>query len=66
LGSVMTLRMQRLFDGQGRVLLPGLIDAHVHVQGEENLVQLVSHGITTALDMGNDLKTYEHLRAREA
>jgi imidazolonepropionase-like amidohydrolase len=62
----MTLRMQRLFDGQGRVLLPGLIDAHVHVQGEENLVQLASHGITTALDMGNDLKTYEPLRAREA
>jgi dihydroorotase-like cyclic amidohydrolase len=55
-----------IIDGQGCVLLPGLIDAHVHLHGEENLVQLASHGITTALDMGNDLKTYEPLRVREA
>jgi imidazolonepropionase-like amidohydrolase len=52
-------------DCQGCVLLPGLIDAHVHLHGEENLVQLASHGITTALDMANDLKTYGPLRARE-
>lgn len=55
-----------IIHGQGCVLLPGLIDAHVHLHGEENLVQLASHGITTALDMGNDLKTYKPLRAREA
>ena len=38
-------------DGQGGVLLPGLIDAHIHLHGLDTLEQLVSHGITTGLDM---------------
>jgi imidazolonepropionase-like amidohydrolase len=54
-----------IIDGQCCVLLPGLIDAHVHLHGEENLIQLASHGVTTALDMANDLKRYEALRARK-
>lgn len=32
-------------------LLPGFIDAHVHLVAEHNLRQLVSFGVTTALDM---------------
>jgi imidazolonepropionase-like amidohydrolase len=38
-------------DGTGGVLLPGLIDAHVHLHGRESLEQLSSWGVTTALDM---------------
>jgi hypothetical protein len=40
-----------IVDGNGGVLLPGLIDAHVHLHGEETLKQLASFGITTGLDM---------------
>lgn len=38
-------------DGGGRVLLPGLIDAHVHLLGPGDLDRLAAHGVTTALDM---------------
>lgn len=38
-------------DGRDGVLLPGFIDAHVHLHGEENLAQLAEAGVTTALDM---------------
>ena len=41
----------RSIDGRGGVLLPGLIDAHVHLHGSENLEQLAAFGVTTALDM---------------
>lgn len=40
-----------VIDCGGAVLLPGLIDAHVHLTGQENLAQLASYGVTTALDM---------------
>lgn len=40
-------------DGNGGVLLPGLIDAHVHVDAAGHLEKLVSHGVTTAFDMAN-------------
>ncbi|MQY22273.1 amidohydrolase family protein [Nocardia macrotermitis] len=36
---------------EGRVLLPGLIDAHVHLHGRHTLEQLAAWGVTTALDM---------------
>lgn len=39
-------------NGSAGVLLPGLIDAHVHLHGPSNLDQLAHSGITTALDMG--------------
>ena len=35
------------------MLLPGLIDAHVHLQGPETLRQLAEHGVTTGLDMAS-------------
>jgi imidazolonepropionase-like amidohydrolase len=38
-------------DGAGKTLLPGLIDAHVHVHGEESLEQALLFGVTTELDM---------------
>lgn len=41
----------RTLDGQGAVLLPGLIDAHVHLSDRRGLEQLAQNGVTTALDM---------------
>ncbi|MEV0845418.1 amidohydrolase family protein [Streptomyces sp. NPDC049954] len=38
-------------DGCGGTLLPGLFDAHVHLNFPEDLTRLAGHGITTALDM---------------
>lgn len=38
-------------DGQGGTLLPGLIDAHVHITNPQELAQLASWGVTTGLDM---------------
>ncbi len=41
-----------LVDGTGCMLLPGLIDAHVHLRGVADLHELARWGVTTALDMG--------------
>ncbi|GAA4784053.1 hypothetical protein GCM10023200_17010 [Actinomycetospora chlora] len=38
-------------DGRGMTLLPGLVDAHVHLRGAGNLGQDLRHGVTTVLDM---------------
>jgi imidazolonepropionase-like amidohydrolase len=38
---------------RGGVLLPGLIDAHVHLRGTGDLAELARWGVTTALDMGS-------------
>ena len=40
-----------IVDGAGKTLLPGLIDAHVHVHGAETLEQALLFGVTTELDM---------------
>ncbi len=39
--------------GRGATLLPGLIDAHVHLRGPGDLEELARWGVTTALDMGS-------------
>ena len=44
-------QVARVIDGEGGVLLPGLIDAHVHLHGRLTLDQLAGFGVTTALDM---------------
>jgi imidazolonepropionase-like amidohydrolase len=41
----------QVIDGAGGVLLPGLIDAHVHLHDRRTLEQLAGFGVTTALDM---------------
>ena len=40
-------------DGQGGTLLPGLIDAHVHLLGLSELEHAAEWGVTTMLDMGS-------------
>lgn len=39
-------------DGEGGILLPGLIDCHVHLRSTDQIDKLCSWGVTTALDMG--------------
>jgi imidazolonepropionase-like amidohydrolase len=43
----------QIIDCAGGVLLPGLIDAHVHLDGPARLATLASYGVTTALDMAS-------------
>ncbi|MFD3563759.1 amidohydrolase family protein [Streptomyces sp. NPDC058686] len=38
-------------DGLGKVLLPGLIDSHMHTLGRGDLTDLARWGVTTGLDM---------------
>ena len=40
-------------DGRGKTLLPGLIDAHVHVSRRSSLERTLEFGVTTVLDMGS-------------
>ena len=40
-----------VIDGDGGVLLPGLIDAHIHLNSERELQLMAQYGITSALDM---------------
>jgi imidazolonepropionase-like amidohydrolase len=55
----------QVVDCQGRLVYPGLIDMHSHLQAE-SLGQLIQHGVTTARDVGNDLDRILELRARTA
>jgi imidazolonepropionase-like amidohydrolase len=41
-----------MVDCDGRVLLPGLIDCHIHLTDDATLPALARHGVTTGLDMG--------------
>ncbi|MEU8636465.1 amidohydrolase family protein [Amycolatopsis sp. NPDC048633] len=40
-----------IVDAAGATLLPGLVDAHVHLLTPDDLRALAAHGVTTALDM---------------
>ena len=48
----------------GGRLIPGLIDAHVHVDGPGSLEALADHGVTTALDMGSPAALIAALRGQ--
>jgi imidazolonepropionase-like amidohydrolase len=52
-----------MVDGNGGVLLPGLIDSHVHIDTRSDLEQCVRAGVTTVLDMATrDLAALDSLR----
>lgn len=46
-GEVSSPTGGRVIDGQGRTLLPGLIDAHVHLWDEAELAGYLAHGVTS-------------------
>jgi len=52
-------------DGRGETLLPGLIDAHVHVHGAAALEQSLAFGVTTVLDMFALPRGVKQLRAED-
>ena len=57
-----------IVDGRGRTLLPGLIDAHVHLSdsADADLRQAASLGVTTVLDMWSGGPRYERIKALRA
>ncbi|MCJ1461247.1 hypothetical protein MMC28_011629 [Mycoblastus sanguinarius] len=42
----------QMLDCEGHILIPGLIDSHVHLEAVENLSEFLTYGVTTVLDMG--------------
>lgn len=53
-------------DGRGATLLPGLIDAHYHLMGDEPLRQALTFGTTTVLSMGDDPAAVARLKRSAA
>jgi imidazolonepropionase-like amidohydrolase len=53
-----------VIDGRGRTLMPGLIDAHAHVQSEAGLRNALRFGVTTQLDMMTDVAFLQAHRAQ--
>ena len=49
--------------GQGRTLLPGLVDMHAHLGAGDLLLNLAS-GVTAVRDVGNSNATLAELRGR--
>jgi imidazolonepropionase-like amidohydrolase len=58
----------RVIDGRGRTLLPGFIDAHVHLSDsvDADLTQSLALGVTTVLDMWNGGARFERIRTLRA
>jgi imidazolonepropionase-like amidohydrolase len=52
-----------LIDARGLTLLPGLIDAHFHLDGDDGLPSLyLSHGVTSVRDPGAWIESYDGAR----
>jgi imidazolonepropionase-like amidohydrolase len=55
LGADLTIPSEaEIIEGEGRTLLPGLIDSHTHAFFREELRSALVAGVTTELDMFND------------
>lgn len=52
-------------DGQGRYLMPGLADMHVHVWNEEEYFMFVANGVTTVRVMAGDPRHFTSISATE-
>jgi imidazolonepropionase-like amidohydrolase len=56
-----------VFDAKGMTLLPGFIDAHFHIDGDDPLPALfLSHGVTSLRDPGQWIEAYDAARAAAA
>ncbi|MCX6577625.1 MAG: amidohydrolase family protein [Candidatus Aminicenantes bacterium] len=55
-----------VIEAAGKTLLPGLIDAHVHVWSLDQLRQALVFGVTTVVDMFMDAKTMKDIKTTQA
>lgn len=56
-----------VIDAKGLTLLPGLIDAHFHIDGDDPLPALyLSHGVTSLRDPGQWIEAYDAARKASA
>jgi imidazolonepropionase-like amidohydrolase len=55
-----------VIDGEGMTLLPGLIDAHVHIWAEDQLRQTLVFGVTSVVDMFMDPRTMRAIKEKQA
>lgn len=56
----------QVIEGQGKTLLPGLIDAHTHVVEKGQLAQTLVFGVTTELDMFMSHELAQEIRREQA
>ncbi len=40
-----------MIDGRGKYLMPGLVDMHVHIQFEDDMLLWVANGVTSVRNM---------------
>lgn len=52
----------KVLDGTDHTLLPGLIDAHVHVWDAETLRQSLAFGVTTVVDMSMNISIMKNIK----
>jgi hypothetical protein len=50
-----------IVDGQGKYLIPGLVDMHVHVINENELLLFAAHGVTSVRNMWGGMNGTDHL-----
>ncbi|KIN07156.1 hypothetical protein OIDMADRAFT_150433 [Oidiodendron maius Zn] len=61
--SSVTLTADITIDASGHTILPGLIDAHVHIhEGSIELAQALKFGVTTVLDLFNEPENIAKLK----
>ena len=66
-GSVSIPQGAETVDGHGLSMLPGLIDAHFHIDGDDPLPALfLSHGVTSLRDPGQWIEAYDGSRKLSA
>lgn len=51
----------RQIDGNGRYLMPGLADLHIHLRHEDELVNYLAWGVTTVMHLGGSVETGRQL-----
>jgi imidazolonepropionase-like amidohydrolase len=69
-GNRMSVRIPsgvEVIDARGLTLLPGLIDSHFHIDGDDPLPALyLSHGVTSLRDPGQWIEAYDAARKASA
>jgi imidazolonepropionase-like amidohydrolase len=65
IGPNLSAERVKVVEGAGKTLLPGLIDAHVHVHGADTLEQALIFGVTTEFDMMMQPRLEQQLKAED-